>query len=93
MRGQPVELVARHQPAGEKSPYERLLTAAMRGDASFFTHDSAVEAAWRVVDPVLNVHVPPAPYEPGTWGPTDATRVFTGQEGWHDPKAETGAPC
>jgi glucose-6-phosphate 1-dehydrogenase len=93
MRGQPVELVARHQPVGEKSPYERLLTAAMRGDASFFTHDAAVEAAWRVVDPVLNVHVPPAPYEPGTWGPADATRVFTGQDGWHDPEAETSAPC
>lgn len=93
MRGQPVELVARHQPAGEKSPYERLLAAAMRGDASFFTHDSAVEAAWRVVDPVLNLSVPPAPYEPGTWGPADAVRVFTGNEGWHDPQAETSQPC
>jgi glucose-6-phosphate 1-dehydrogenase len=93
MRGQSVELVARHQPAGEKSPYERLLAAAMRGDASFFTHDSAVEAAWRVVDPVLNLSVPPAPYEPGTWGPADAVRVFTGNEGWHDPQAETSQPC
>ena len=93
MRGQPVELVARHQPAGEKSPYERLLAAAMRGDASLFTHDSAVEAAWRVVDPVLNMHVPPTPYEPGTWGPTDATRAFIGEEGWHDPQAEMSAPC
>jgi glucose-6-phosphate 1-dehydrogenase len=93
MRGQSVELGARHQPAGEKSPYERLLAAAMRGDASFFTHDSAVEAAWRVVDPVLNLSVPPAPYEPGTWGPADAVRVFTGNEGWHDPQAETSQPC
>ena len=93
MRGQPVELVARHQPAGEKSPYERLLAAAMHGDASLFTHDSAVEAAWRVVDPVLNLQVPPTPYEPGTWGPADARRVFAGAEGWRDPEAETSAPC
>ena len=93
MRGQPVELVARHQPAGEKSPYERLLAAAMRGDASLFTHDSAVEAAWRVVDPVLSMHVPPTPYAAGTWGPADATRMFTGDGGWHDPEAEMSAPC
>ena len=93
MRGQPVELVARHQPPGEKSPYARLLAAAMRGDRSLFTLDSAVEAAWRVVDPVLNARTRLDFYDRDTWGPTDAARVFAEEEGWHDPVAEKSAPC
>ena len=93
MRGEPVELVARHQPQGEKSPYERLLGAALRGDGSLFTRDAAVEAAWRVVDPILGPGTPPALYEPGTWGPSTAAAVFAGEEGWHDPVAEKSPPC
>jgi len=93
MRGQPVELVARHQSARERSPYERLLIAAMRGDSSLFTHDSAVEAAWRVIDPVLAIDAPTYPYEPGTWGPAAANQMFRGPEGWHNPVAEQSAPC
>ena len=54
MRGEPVELIARHQSQSEKSPYERLLGDAVRGDTSLFTQDACVEAAWRVVDPVLS---------------------------------------
>ena len=54
MRGEPVELVARHNSQAEKSPYERLLGDAIRGDTSLFTQDDCVEAAWRVVDPVLD---------------------------------------
>jgi glucose-6-phosphate 1-dehydrogenase len=54
MRGEPVELIARHHSASEKSPYERLLGDAVRGDTSLFTQDDCVEAAWRVVDPVLS---------------------------------------
>jgi glucose-6-phosphate 1-dehydrogenase len=93
MRGRPVELVARHQPPNEKSAYERLLSAAMRGDASLFTLDAAVEAAWRVVDPVLDDATPIHFYEPGTWGPVQACRVLAGEEGWHDPVAEKSPPC
>ena len=37
MRGEAVELVARHCAGGEKSPYERLLGDAIRGDTSLFT--------------------------------------------------------
>jgi glucose-6-phosphate 1-dehydrogenase len=93
MRGQPVELVARHQPSGERSPYARLLAAAMRGDASLFTHDSAVDAAWRVVDPALTGESRVDLYDCGTWGPADAAHVFAGPEGWHDPVAENSVPC
>ena len=58
------------------SPYERLLGDAMRGDASLFTRDDSVEAAWRVVDPILHNPAPVIEYEPGTWGPPSAARVI-----------------
>jgi len=93
MVGDAVELVARHSLAGEKSPYERLLGDAIRGDASLFTRDDGVEAAWRVVDPILHTSVPVEEYEPGTWGPAASRAVVAGGEGWHDPKAEETPPC
>jgi len=58
MRGEPVELIARHRSQTEKSPYERLLGDAIRGDTALFTQDDSVEAAWRVVDPVLKDPLP-----------------------------------
>jgi glucose-6-phosphate 1-dehydrogenase len=93
MVGDAVELVARHSLAGEKSPYERLLGDAIRGDASLFTRDDGVEAAWRVVDPILHAAAPVEIYEPGTWGPATARAVVAGGEGWHDPKPEGTPPC
>src|SRR5271166_4726438 len=91
-RGEPVELIARHHSDDEKSPYERLLGDAVRGDTSLFTQDEAVEAAWRVVDPVLRDPLPVAHYDPGTWGPAAAAQVIDGEDTWHDPKPES-APC
>jgi len=93
MVGDAVELVARHSFAGEKSPYERLLGDAIRGDASLFTRDDGVEAAWRVVEPMLHSAVAVEPYEPGTWGPPAARAVVSGGEGWYDPKPEETSPC
>ena len=40
--------------AAKTLPYERLLRDALRGDPSLFTRDDSVEAAWRVIDPVLS---------------------------------------
>ena len=93
MVGEPVELVARRSLASEDLPYERLLHDAIRGDAALFTRDDGVEAAWRVVDPILRSRVPVAEYEPGTWGPAAARAVVAGEEGWHDPKPEESPPC
>jgi glucose-6-phosphate 1-dehydrogenase len=93
MRGEPVELIARHHPGAEKSPYERLLGDAIRGDTSLFTQDDCVEAAWRVVDPVLTAGPPVLEYATGTWGPSAANRIVTGGDGWHDPVAEKSTPC
>jgi glucose-6-phosphate 1-dehydrogenase len=93
MRGDPVELVARHRSESEKSPYERLLGDAIRGDTALFTQDDCVEAAWRVVDPVLQAGLPVLEYEPGTWGPAAANAVVNGADAWHDPTPEKSSPC
>ena len=93
MQGEPVELVARHHAAVEKSPYERLLGDAIRGDNSLFTSDECVEAAWAVVDQVLNHEQAVSLYEPGSWGPAEAAKIISGTEGWHNPVAEASEPC
>jgi glucose-6-phosphate 1-dehydrogenase len=93
MHGEPVELVARHHSESEKSPYERLLGDAIRGDTSLFTQDDCVEAAWRVVDPALTAGQPVLEYEPGTWGPRASTEVVNDGDSWHDPVTETSSPC
>jgi len=86
MRGENVELVAHHLLAHGDLAYERLLGDAIRGDASLFTRDDSVEAAWRVIEPILGAGVPPAEYEPGTWGPPATATVLASGERWHDPK-------
>lgn len=98
MEGEPVELVARSRPQSHKLPYQRLLGAAILGDATLFTRDDSVEAAWRVVEPVLNASrvdhgEPIAIYQPGAWGPEAANNIMASREGWHDPKPESSRPC
>jgi glucose-6-phosphate 1-dehydrogenase len=93
MRGEPVELIARHNSPTEKSPYERLLGDAIRGDPSLFTQDASVEAAWQVVDPILACGQPVVEYEPGTWGPAAAAGIVRGGDTWHDPQIEKSSPC
>ncbi len=90
MRGECAELIARHQEKRDKAPYERLLGDAIRGDAALFVRDDAVEAAWRVVDPVLRAGSGSKlyAYPRGSWGPAEARSVVTSAEGWHNPKKE-----
>ncbi len=54
------ELYLVEEQPGEESPYERLLGDAMAGDGALFTREDAVEAAWAVVEPVLE-NPPPEP--------------------------------
>jgi glucose-6-phosphate 1-dehydrogenase len=93
MRGEPVELTARHQSKTEMAPYERLLGDAVRGDNALFTKDDSVEAAWRVVDPILSGGLPVIDYEPGTWGPKQSDDIVNGRDSWHDPVVEKSLPC
>jgi glucose-6-phosphate 1-dehydrogenase len=85
MVGEDVELVAAHPPAEEMSPYERLLTDAMEGDAELFSRQDVIERSWEIVDPVLDDATPVHPYAPGSWGPADADRLVDGVGGWHNP--------
>lgn len=83
MVGERIELVARHGSGDEMDPYARLLGDAMKGDASLFARADGVEAAWRVVQPILDIPMPLYEYEPHTWGPGEADRLIEG--GWHNP--------
>ncbi|HEX2037797.1 MAG TPA: glucose-6-phosphate dehydrogenase [Chloroflexota bacterium] len=71
-------------PADAMDAYERLLLDAMRGDATLFVREDAVEAAWGIVQPILGPVTPVHEYEPGTWGPA-AERLAAGLGGWHTP--------
>lgn len=79
------ELVLIDLQAGGETPYERLLGDAMAGDATLFTQQDAVEAAWAVVDPVLKTHHRASVYRRGSWGPKAADRLIAADGGWHNP--------
>jgi glucose-6-phosphate 1-dehydrogenase len=85
MRGEQLELLVSDQNADEMDPYERLLGDAAHGDATLFARQDAVEAAWRVVDPVLGNATPVQEYEPNTWGPPEADALIADGHGWHNP--------
>jgi glucose-6-phosphate 1-dehydrogenase len=86
---EPAELRVTHTPANdEMEPYERLLGDAMDGEGMLFAREDGVEAAWRVVQPVLGDVTPIHEYAPGTWGPREAQRLAADVGGWHDPAAE-----
>jgi glucose-6-phosphate 1-dehydrogenase len=75
LNGQPIE----------EQPYERLLGDALVGDGALFTREDTVEAAWAVVDPVLENHDSAHPYPPGSWGPKQANSLITPHGSWHNP--------
>jgi glucose-6-phosphate 1-dehydrogenase len=70
-------------------PYERLLGDAMRGDPTLFAREDSVEAAWEVVEPILGDVCPVHPYEPGTWGPSEADQLIADGT-WHAPRGRGG---
>ena len=55
--------------AGKEAPYERLLGDAMIGNGALFTREDTVEAAWMVVDRVLEDPPSGAPLPAGHMGP------------------------
>ena len=85
MVGQGAELVVHKQAANDRPPYERLLGDATRGDAELFAREDSVEAAWRILDPVLGNAVPVHPYELNTWGPEEVADAIEPEGGWYDP--------
>jgi glucose-6-phosphate 1-dehydrogenase len=87
MVGQDLDLAA--PLAGEEmAAYERLLGDAIRGDAALFAREDGVEAAWRVVDPILGERTPLHLYRPNSWGPREADALLADGERWHNPGSE-----
>ena len=86
MTGDPVTLsvvaTAAQGHGTRLGPYERLLGDAMTGDATLFARQDVVEAAWAIVDPVLNAPKPLATYECGSWGPDEANSLVEDLGGW-----------
>lgn len=60
--------------------YEALLLDVIEGDRSLFLRYDEVKWAWRVVDPILKVWAVERDfihtYPSGSWGPTEADRLF-----------------
>ncbi len=87
MVGEGVELLVKNQRADEMSAYERLIGDALRGDSNLFARADSVEAAWRIVEPILDTSATPIyEYDKGTWGPQEANYVLEGKARWYDPK-------
>jgi glucose-6-phosphate 1-dehydrogenase len=88
MTGRDVELsVVEHPFASRLLPYERLLGDAIAGDATLFARQDVVEAAWAVVDPLLQNPGELFEYEPGSWGPLQADQLVAEVGGWNTPLA------
>ncbi|MGB7981471.1 MAG: glucose-6-phosphate dehydrogenase [Candidatus Nanopelagicales bacterium] len=79
------ELALLNSQPGEEHPYERLLGDALAGRGGLFTRENSIEAAWAVVDPVLENHHPAQSYPPGSWGPEQADALIAPEGRWHNP--------
>ncbi len=79
----PLRLVNDTDESEHNTAYERLLDDALNGDPRLFARQDGVEAAWRIVDPVLVDPPRVEPYSFGTWGPTSASSVEP-SGGWHE---------
>ncbi len=80
----PVEMVFSYKTAydgQEPEAYETLLLDVMTGDATLFMRADQVEAAWKVVTPILDAWERESPtdfsnYAPGSWGPDAAMHLI-----------------
>ena len=83
----PAELSLVDNAEGEElDAYERLLIDAMHGDAMLFVRQDAVEAAWSIVEPILDDVTPLHLYDPNTWGPVESVGIAADIGGWHNPQ-------
>ncbi len=80
-----IELTAMRLAAHNIPPYQRLLSAALRGERDLFASQETIEEAWRIVDPILGNATPVHQYERGSWGPAEADRLAPAP-GWYAPR-------
>ncbi len=95
LRLRPIDLdyCSTHDQRAAESPsaYEHLLLDALRGDPTFFARADEVEAAWEIVEPVIETWGAKRPtdfpdYEAGSAGPSAADELLA-RDGrrWHSP--------
>jgi glucose-6-phosphate 1-dehydrogenase len=78
--------------------YERLLLDALKGDASLFARSDGIEAAWRLIDPILQGWAdtpevsPLYEYPKNSWGPVAADALLA-REGHSWRMGCCGLPC
>jgi glucose-6-phosphate 1-dehydrogenase len=74
-----------------RSAYATLLNDCLRGDATLFDRGDSVEAAWSLVDPILDVwsaaKTATVPiYPAGTWGPKESDQLLERDaRQWYNP--------
>jgi glucose-6-phosphate 1-dehydrogenase len=86
MQGLETELFVCSEQRGEMGAYERLMGDALRGDTTLFARQDGVEAAWRIVNPILNMKTSLHEYERGSWGPQAANAMIDRYGGWEVPQ-------
>lgn len=80
----PVDMIFRYKDVydgNEPEAYETLLLDVMEGNATLFMRKDQVEAAWKIIMPILEAWENRAPsnfpnYAPGSWGPEDAEALI-----------------
>lgn len=80
----PVDMIFSYADAydgHEPEAYETLLLDVMQGNATLFMRDDQVEAAWKIIMPILEAWQirPPVDfpnYSPDSWGPEDAEALI-----------------
>lgn len=88
--GEQYELQMVEEKLDEATPYQRLLTDAMSGAGALFSREDAIEAAWRVVEPVLENHDAACIYRPGSWGPQEGDALIAADGGWRNTPGADG---
>ena len=83
----PVELDMEFATKGGEgpTPYEVLLQAALEGRGIRFGRQDSIEAAWRIMQPLIDAPPPVLPYAPGSWGPDAAAALVADHGGWREP--------
>ncbi len=82
----PVELAYAYDEQPElrrAEPYERLLDDALAGEQRLFARSDGVEAAWRLLAPVLDLDGPLETYPKASGGPAAAEALAADVGGWH----------
>src|SRR5271157_5992472 len=74
-----------------RSAYATLVNDCLRGDATLFDRGDNVEAAWSLIDPILDVwsaakSVSVPQYASGTWGPRESDQLLEREaRQWYNP--------